>query len=449
MRGLYALLVLFLLAAGCSSPDSGASTHPLFPDTWQGLHLFVYGGGLAGKVGVHLEEEQLRETARRFDAALWLYSDTGVAQILKEENPQFLTFLYYDAIYSGLYETREGIYWMPREDWEFVSRYPSMFARNCRYSKEPHCRLRNPIWRDEWLMDVSDLDEEDADDITHWVNYLAHITDRRIREDGYIDGVFFDELMLPYTPYMPESMPHYGAWFNQLKRAAAFLRKYHKNRPLLFNGLQQDFLFYPDIVELLNYTDGALFECFVLCWAMGPYMGEYIWKRTLELALELETQGKAQFLQAIWTAGDIPRGYRLLALASYYLVKGHRTYFYLNVLDRQQAPLFLPEWELDLGEPLYAPSTLDSLRSSEGYYTREYTNGKVFVNPFFDKSFQVHLSEECARVLPAGTGYISTQGRVVPYEDWKLDLETVTVLTLEPATGEILLCPPPSGASGG
>ncbi len=432
--------------SGAEQTEHGSPAEPAamertfdWTDTTRGLHLFVYGVGLAGRLGEHLTEAQVRETARRFDVALWLYSDTGVSGVLKDENPDFLTFLYYDAIFAGLYQVHEGVYWMPEEDWEHVSAHPDMFAKNCDWSQEPDCRIRNPIWTDEWLMDISDIDPQDPDSRDHWVNFFVETTRERIRSDGYMDGLFIDELMLPYTIIMPENMPTFDAWFEHLLAMAEFTRARHKDIPIVFNGLQQNFLFYPRMTELLEYADGALFECFVLCWFAGPYLGEVIWERTMELALWLERRGRAQFLQAIWdgTPDDLTKSLRLLALASYYLVKGRATYFYVNILGMQDSPVYLPEWDVDLGAPLDGVSWLADVQTADGYYRRDYENGAVLVNPSADRAFYVELDGEYRRVLPRGACRIGASGGVEG--DCTLEFETVDSLVLEPASGEILV----------
>ena len=139
------------------------------------IPLFVYGGGgLAGRYPEHYTDQQLKFVAQRFSAGLWIYGNTGVSEKLKEFNPDFETYLYYNFMYSGCYKTGMGQDWIPCEDWEYIRKHEdTMLAKNTS-DRNPHPKkwIQNPIWKDEYLVNVLDVNPENPGGQITGVDFL-------------------------------------------------------------------------------------------------------------------------------------------------------------------------------------------------------------------------------------------------------------------------------------
>jgi hypothetical protein len=117
-------------------------------------------------------------------------------------------------------------------------------------------------------------------------------------------------------------------------------------------------------------------------------------------------------------------------LANYLLVKGNRTYLFHFAADTLE---WYPEWEIDLGAPVAAPTNADAL-AWQGVYRRDFAKGSVLVNPG-TVAISVTLAVPMQRIDPQGGGAVPADGTVTA----TVASTAVTSLSLAPGSGAILL----------
>jgi hypothetical protein len=148
--------------------------------------------------------------------------------------------------------------------------------------------------------------------------------------------------------------------------------------------------------------------------------------------LALEQANKIVIMQTYPAVDDMRA--RMFAVGCYLLIKGHFSYISL-VGDGNMAVFWFPEYDVDLGtftnEP---PEDIESLRTSEGAYRRDYSNGIVLVNPTAG-AITVNLGSTYRLATASGGGEVPDNG--VP--TGSLSYTNVSSVTLAPGEAAILL----------
>jgi hypothetical protein len=153
------------------------------------------------------------------------------------------------------------------------------------------------------------------------------------------------------------------------------------------------------------------------------------WKASTNQLMAIAGAGKIVIEQNYLTgAGDVQR--RLYYLANYLLVKWNRTYlFYFAAATLE----WYPEWEIDLGAPVAAPTNVDAL-AWQGVYRRDFAKGSVLVNPG-TSTVLLTLAAPMQRIDPQGGGAVPADGTPTG----TVASTPVTSFSLAPGSGAILL----------
>jgi hypothetical protein len=148
--------------------------------------------------------------------------------------------------------------------------------------------------------------------------------------------------------------------------------------------------------------------------------------------LALERANKIVIMQTYPAVDDMRA--RMFAVGCYLLIKGH--YSYINLVGNGDMAVFwFPEYDVNLGSFINEPpADIESLRTAEGAYRRDYSNGLVLVNPTAG-SITVNLGSTYRLVSASGGGYVPENG--VP--TGSLFYSDVTSVTLSPGEAAILL----------
>jgi hypothetical protein len=153
------------------------------------------------------------------------------------------------------------------------------------------------------------------------------------------------------------------------------------------------------------------------------------WRASTNQLMAIAAAGKIVIEQNyLPSTSDVQR--RLYYLANYLLVKGTRTYLFYFAADTLE---WYPEWEIDLGAPVAAPTNADAL-AWQGVYRRDFAKGSVLVNPG-TVAISVTLTAPMQRIDPQGGGAVSVDGTVTA----TVASTAVTSLSLAPGSGAILL----------
>jgi hypothetical protein len=153
------------------------------------------------------------------------------------------------------------------------------------------------------------------------------------------------------------------------------------------------------------------------------------WKASTNQLMAIAAAGKIVIEQNyLSSTSDVQR--RLYYLANYLLVKGKRTYLFYFAADTLE---WYPEWEIDLGAPVAAPTNADAL-AWQGVYRRDFAKGSVLVNPG-TVVISVTLAAPMQRIDPQGGGAVPADGTVTA----TVASTAVTSLSLAPGSGAILL----------
>jgi Hypothetical glycosyl hydrolase family 15 len=153
------------------------------------------------------------------------------------------------------------------------------------------------------------------------------------------------------------------------------------------------------------------------------------WEASTNQLMDIAAAGKIVIEQNyLSSTSDVQR--RLYYLANYLLVKGNRTYLFYFAADTLE---WYPEWEIDLGAPVAAPTNADAL-AWQGVYRRDFAKGSVLVNPGA-VAVSVTLAAPMQQIDPQGGGAVSADGTVAA----TVASTAVTSVSLAPGSGAILL----------
>lgn len=205
---------------------------------------------------------------------------------------------------------------------------------------------------------------------------------------------------------------------------------------VIFNGLNE----LPEFLEAnyLAVCDGAVMEGFVYntLWAGTP-PSESEWVARMDAYLSVP-EHKLVTCVAQGSKHDVDG--RMFSFTSYLLGVNANRLFYYNFASHYDTLSYFPEWQIDLGAPL------DTFASVSGYfnaadriYERNFSGGKVLVNPSESRQHTVSFRGTPYRVMPAG-GLVAELGGT-----GTISFAAVNSVTLGPRQGAVLLKNPTVG----
>lgn len=269
-----------------------------------------------------------------------------------------------------------------------------------------------------------------------WRNWLANKAQQYV--DYGFDGLFLDLVTASYWggwdsyPMNPETGLLYtnSQWREKLVSLVDVVKLKIGNKTLIFNGLNTGKEYYnnnnPAPLDEAN-ADGMMIEGF-LRWssdAVGQPRSETDWKKDVDLLVKTGSLGKVVCVNsAIDGVEPAPSDEEIEELVRYLFASflvgrtGNSTYFRFNSPGYPPNSIVPTYWEKDL--PMYHIQIGDAIGpyyKQNNVYQRDFTNGKVLVNP-----------------TDSGSTYIVQLGNFFQ----TLEGQTVTSVNLAPKTGTIL-----------
>jgi hypothetical protein len=263
-----------------------------------------------------------------------------------------------------------------------------------------------------------------------WIQNRIDECKLRIEQSGY-DGCSLDmlgqaSLSLGYVSGAAVNPATTKPWTKAewLKATAALAARVHAAvapaKLVMGNGLSTGTLYFDRTAptkQLVMGMDGGIAEAWLRGskLAVNGFHDEATWKRDIDLVVDAEKNGKPILtLTKLWVKATQAQKdqWRKYSLASFLLATGGRSYFFFSDRYGASRTATHPWYRIDLGAPAGA------YVKQGGVYTREFTKGRVYVNPT-GTSFSVAL----------GGSYVTTAGT------------TVSTLKLAPHTGELLRRP--------
>lgn len=203
----------------------------------------------------------------------------------------------------------------------------------------------------------------------------------------------------------------------------------------------------PDQVEVKDPTLYASAGGVRLANALAADLDSQAWLALVGRALAFSHRGQTLLLDLQVTSNMTPAE-RVFLVATYLLVQNSRTYVCLSLANPEER-LWLPEMDIDLGEPEFRPPARPEglLHPEWQVYARKFQDGLVLVNP--GEARLIALPEPMDRITPEGVGRLSPSGGTTPR---KLQHEFVRRITLQYQEAAILAKPrelPPETPEGG
>ena len=277
------------------------------------------------------------------------------------------------------------------------------------------------IYFGNYVMDVSN---------PLWWNNRADKCKSLIADNGY-DGCLLDLLGTgPLVPGQSTAIPFntatgknwtYDQWMAQTVKLANRVETRVPGAIIYGNGLGSGYRYYKTpgaTSQLFNGPDGMMTEVFVRSAKdnVGAYRNETMWRQDVDMLVDAAKRGKTIFATTkLWinTTTSQRNAWHQYALGTFLLGASGDAYF--TFIPDQDTPTdWHPWWDLDIGTPTGKYS-----KTSNGLYQRNYTNGRVVVNP-----------TTTSRTITIGTGWRDL---------WNNNVNTT--ITLPPHTAKIVTKP--------
>jgi hypothetical protein len=284
----------------------------------------------------------------------------GDVAAMKRANPRLIILAYMNALYA---HTKEG------------DKYPADWYM--RDSKGDRVRNRNT---GNWLMNPAKQG---------WIDNRIAECKSRMRESGY-DGCSLDmlglaSLSLGYVNARPAhedgSLWTADQWLDATARLARSINKAVKKRLVYGNGLSTAGLYFgQNTRRLAVQMNGGIAEAWLRGSKTGvkDYPGEKRWRKEIKMIRDVQRMHKPILtLTKLWVrATDKQQDkWRRFALGSFLIATNGKSYFFFSSSFGASRVADHAWYHTRLGSPL------GRHRKKQGVYTRNFTRGKVIVNP--------------------------------------------------------------------
>lgn len=402
---------------------SNGSRQRNFPDTVGGIYIF------ADQLPDSMSSPQISFAAQHYVGSMKMR--LSLTQALRAYNANFIMLHYRLAHGAGTQQIVIGDSWSSY--WNDVNPHENWFIHMTRGDSSSG-RVRNGEWDWDYTDPSGNIDGAGSNG---WKEYFASATMTEMRA-GNCDGTFADSCGLPF------SLDQWPDWLNGTNPLTTWCPHVNTFMQYVWGSYAsqpEQFYFIPnagalvttwDTVTDYSLADGVMVEGFSE-WGDPPLMGELgDFQLQMNRILALERANKIVIMQTYPGINDMRA--RMFAVGCYLLIKGH--YSYINLVgDSDMAVFWFPEYDADLGSFINEPpEDIESLRTSEGIYRRDYGNGLVLVNPTAG-TVTVNLGATYRQVTASGGGYVPDNG--VP--TGSLSYSDVSAVTLSPGEAAILL----------
>ena len=283
-----------------------------------------------------------------------------------------------------------------------------------------------------WLMNPSNAG---------WVDNRVQECASALAHSGY-DGCFIDNLgpgaiwapSLSGDPINPATGKVWTEkeWMSATSVIASRVRQAQSPRPVIVNGLGAGFSYFSEWAptsQLLDVSDYGIAEMWIRPASQGitSHRSEASWKQDVDLLVDASARGKRVLATTkVWVDGTQAQkdAWHEYALASFLLADDGSHHFTFSYGRSEDPTAGHPWWSIDLGDPT------DGYAKIDGVYQRDFTAGKVLVNPTTStvtvdlgttygdlhgqSSSSVTLAPHTGRILQlqdvAGTGFDGSTG---------------------------------------
>lgn len=402
---------------------TGSTRTRSFPDTAGSILIF------ADQLPDSMTDAQYSFAAQHYAGCMKMR--LSMTRILRTYNPNFIMLHYRLAHGAGTQNIIIGDEWSSY--WNDVNGHENWFIHMTR-GNSASGRVRNGEWDWDYTDPSGGIEGAGSNG---WKEYFVSATVNEMRA-GECDGTFGDSCGLPFSL---ASWPDWLNGTNPLTTWCPHVNTFIQYVTSSYAAQAERFYFIPnagalvtswDNVTDFSLADGVMVEGFSE-WGDPPLEGELgDFQLQMDRILALERANKIVIMQTYPDMNDMRA--RMFAVGCYLLIKGH--YSYINLVGNGDMAVFwFPEYDVDLGtfinEP---PEDIESLRTSDGIYRRDYSNGFVLVNPTAG-TVTVNLGGTYRQVTANGGGYVPDNG--VPTGN--LFYVDVTSVTLAPGEAAILL----------
>ena len=345
-------------------------------------------------------DETVNFIVSNFDIVITGFKAASSIGKIKALNPNIMVLGYRDII--GMHSNYD--------DWSEVDSHEEWFLHDVNGN-----RLIHKYWG-WYAMDVGNVGWR-----SHYANYV------KSKLDSYsFDGVFADDAWdaffagsgwNPWTvPIKDVPVEIKNRWHDDMLEMIRFVKATIGERLLIVNTSNND--------DYVDACDGMMAEGFAHpgWWSLDEFHDEYYWKGNVESLKSISQRGKyylthsGTIISENPTEGDLEKVHDMMmyCFASYLLgVNGEKaTFGFNNIYSEDGSRGYYPEFDISLGSPVNNYYMIDSV------YTRDFTDGKVLVNPT-TSIYTVSLGNEYKTV----------------------DGQTVSNVTLDTHSGLILLKP--------
>jgi hypothetical protein len=270
-----------------------------------------------------------------------------------------------------------------------------------------------------YVMDVSN---------PNWWNNRADKCKSLINDNGY-DGCLLDLLGTgPLVAGQSTSMPYnsstgqdwtYQQWLAQTAKLANRVESRVPNAVIYGNGLASGRRYFMNpgaTSQLWDGPDGMMAEVFVRSAKDGAnsFRGETQWKQDVDMLVDAANRNKTIFVTAkLWISASSSKTnqWHQYALGTF-LLGADGDAFFMFSSDKSKPTDGHPWWDMNIGSPQGS-----YFKTSQGLYQRNYTNGRVLVNP-----------TNSSKTISVGSGFRDVWGNPVP-STVTLQAHTARVLT--------------------
>jgi len=396
-----------------------------FPDSAGNIRVF------SDQLPDGMTDAQYRFAAQHYVGCMKMR--LSLTRALRVYNSNFIMLHYRLAHGAGTQQIVIGDSWASY--WNNVNSHENWFIHMTRGNSSSG-RVRNGEWDWDYTDPSGNIEGAGSNG---WKEYFVTATVSEMRA-GECDGTFGDSCGLPF------SLAQWPDWLSDttpLTTWCPHVNTFIQYVTSAYAAQTERFYFIPnagalvtswDNVTNFGLADGAMVEGFSE-WGDPPLNGELgDFRLQMNGVLALERANKIVIMQTYPAVDDMRT--RMFAVGCYLLIKGH--YSYISLVGNGDMDVFwFPEYEVDIGtftnEP---PEDIESLRTSEGAYRRDYSNGIVLVNPTAG-TITVNLGSTYRQAAASGGGYVPESG--IP--TGSLSYTDVSSVTLAPGEAAILLRP--------
>lgn len=226
-----------------------------------------------------------------------------------------------------------------------------------------------------------------------WRNYLIDQSYKAVTEGGY-DGIMADVILMvnklpsDFKGINPRTGQIYttAQWRDdQYETLRLVKEKIGKDKRLVANNVRFGKGYFEEgASRFLNVVDGVVAEDFrgPSSRALDSSVSEDVWKMNVDMLIDIQSKGKSavanvKYNEAVITDQNKKAESDRFLLATFLLGKGELSYYSSEILlsNRQVKREYDPVWKTAIGIPL------NIYYKKDGVYMRDFSNGKVLVNP--------------------------------------------------------------------